>query len=155
MNLNYKKNLTLVFCLPFTTANCASTVLTSWTGRVSCTFSLSFCWLRECRCATSSTSGRTLRNRSREDFWLFYEQSYLVRVFLHFGKYPTSWRTATQVYNRCWGLGLKKLLFLYIDLCYYTQSNVPLRGGDLNAMERLVCFKDENGYTSGKYFTYR
>ena len=34
-------------------------------------------------------------------------------------------------------------------------NNCPLHGGDLVAVEGLVCLKDENGYTSGKYFTYR
>ena len=31
----------------------------------------------------------------------------------------------------------------------------PLHGGDLVVVEGLVCLKDKNGCTSGKYFTYQ
>ena len=36
-----------------------------------------------------------------------------------------------------------------------TKLTSPLHGVDLVAVERLVCLKDKNSYTSGKYFTYR
>ena len=57
----------------------------------------------------------------------------------------------------------KSLPFLYeifkdkfiIKVTVFKKSMTnSLRGGDLVAVEGLVCLKDESGYTSGKYFTY-
>ena len=42
----------------------------------------------------------------------------------------------------------------HLERFYSFSEHLPLHGGNLVAVEGLVCLKDENGYTSGKYFTY-